>query len=541
MMKQLKQQFESCATLLVQYLRRDWKKILVWVLGLGLFCSVYVPAFEKVAQGNGHVGMFITMGNPAMIALVGPTPITSAADYTVGAMYAQEMLLFCSIMAMVVSILHVVGHTRHEEDLGLSEMIRAFPVGRQASSLAVVIETIGINLVLGVFTGVVMASFREASITFAGSMLFGLSLSVAGILGAAIALVFAQIMPTASGASGASLGVLGLLYILRAASDGHNETLSLVNPLGSTYLAYPMTQNRWWVLLIALGYPVVLFAVAALLENGRDMTASYIPERLGRSHARRGLLSVHGMLLRLNRGIIIAWLVAFACLGAVYGSIYGDMRTFLDSNQLMKMMFVDSGTSLEASFTSTILIVLSGLAAILPIVIVNKLYTEETRLHLSQIMSTQVTRSRLFWTNVALAFICAILGTLLTAGSLGAAAISSTSGHMSIGMGDFLAAGFNQLPVMLIFVSLAALLLGLAPQLGKVAYGYLTYAILLSYFGNMLDLPKWVTKTSPLNWMPRMPVDSFKLAPFLAVTAAVIVMTVLGAWGYSRRDMREGA
>jgi hypothetical protein len=38
-----------------------------------------------------------------------------------------------------------------------------------------------------------------------------------------------------------------------------------------------------------------------------------------------------------------------------------------------------------------------------------------------------------------------------------------------------------------------------------------------------------------------MPVDSFKLAPFLAVTAAVIVMTVVGAWSYSRRDMREGA
>ncbi|MCH4208800.1 ABC transporter permease [Bifidobacterium sp.] len=540
-MKQLNQQFESCTTLLVQYLRRDWKKILVWVLGLGLFCSVYVPAFEEVAQGNGHIGMFVTMGNPAMIALVGPTPVTSAADYTVGAMYAHEMLLFCSIMAMVVSILHVVGHTRREEDLGLSEMIRAFPVGRQASSLAVIIETVGINIVLGVFTAAVMASFHEASIRFAGSMLFGLSLSAAGILGTAIALVFAQVMPTASGASGASLGVLGALYILRAASDVSNETLSLINPLGSTYLTYPMTQNRWWVLFIALGYSAALFVIAALLENGRDMTASYIPERLGLSHARRGLLSVHGLLLRLNRGIIIAWLVAFACLGAAYGSIYGDMSSFLNSNQLMKSMFADSGVSLEASFTSTILIVLSGLAAILPIVVVNKLYAEETRLHLAQLMSTQVSRGRLFWTNTALAFICAVLGTLFTAGTLGAAALSSASGQLSIGMGDFLAAGFNQLPIMLIFVGLAALLLGLAPQLGKAAYGYLTYAILLSYFGNILDLPQWVMKTSPLNWMPRMPVESFDSAPFLLVAAAAIAMTIIGAWGYSRRDMHEGA
>lgn len=40
-----------------------------------------------------------------MIAMVGPTPASNAAEYTLGAMYANEMLLFCSLFAAVISVL----------------------------------------------------------------------------------------------------------------------------------------------------------------------------------------------------------------------------------------------------------------------------------------------------------------------------------------------------------------------------------------------------------------------------------------------------
>src|SRR5699024_10502027 len=107
------------------------------------------------------------------ISIVGPTPVEMASDYTVGAMYGHEMLLFCGLFAMIVSLLHVVSHTRKEEELGLTELIRSFQVGRQANSFAVIVQTILINCLLAFFIAGVMASFGVDSITTSGSILFG--------------------------------------------------------------------------------------------------------------------------------------------------------------------------------------------------------------------------------------------------------------------------------------------------------------------------------------------------------------------------------
>src|SRR5699024_11508676 len=100
------------------------------------------------------------------------------------------------------------------------------------------------------------------------------------------------------------------------------------------------------------------------------------------------------------KGTIISWMIAFIIMGAAYGSIYGDMQTFLESNEMMKEMFSHSGVSIEKSFTSTIMMVMIVLVSILPIVIVNKLFSEESSLHLSQIYAKKVTISKLFFTNI---------------------------------------------------------------------------------------------------------------------------------------------
>src|SRR5690625_2709548 len=175
----MKEKFARWDTLFVQYLKRDWKKIIVWVLGLGLFSAGFVPAFKEIAKGQGLIGMFETLKNPAMISIVGPTSAEVATDYTLGAMYAHEMLLFCGLFTIIVSALHVVSHTRKEEDLGLTELVRSFQVGRQANSLATMIETIFINVLLTLFIAVVMISFGAETITVEGSFLFGATVGMA--------------------------------------------------------------------------------------------------------------------------------------------------------------------------------------------------------------------------------------------------------------------------------------------------------------------------------------------------------------------------
>ncbi|MHC0551794.1 ABC transporter permease [Salinicoccus sp. CNSTN-B1] len=526
--------------LFLQYLKRDWKKMIIWIAGLGLFSAAYVPAFEEITKGQGLIGMYETLKNPAMISMVGPTPIEAAAGYTLGAFYAQNMLLFCSLFAMIISVLHVVSHTRKEEDLGLTELVRSFEVGRQANSFATMTETIFINFLLALFIAIIMISFGADTINAQGSFLFGASIGMAGMIGAGIALLMAQIMPTSSATTGSSLGLIGLLYIVRAATDISNTNLSMINPLGWTYLTYPFTENNWLPLVFALIFSVIIAIIAFALEGARDMGAGYLPEREGRANAKKSLLSVRGLFIKLNKGTIISWFVTFVVMGAAYGSIYGDMQTFLESSEVVKQMFTHSGISIEESFTSTIMMVLISLVAILPIAIVNKLFSEESRLRLSQLYATKMTRSRLYWTSIGLAVISGIVGILLASGGLGGTAINAMGDDGTMDLIDFLVAGYNFLPSVLFFIGLAALVLGWVPKFGKAVYIYLIYSFMLNYFGGILDLPEGLSKTAIQSWLPRMPMEDFDATVFITITVVSILLMIIGYLGYNRRDIKEG-
>lgn len=537
----LKQRFVRWDTLLLQYLKRDYKKLIIWILALGLFAAGFVPAFEEISKGEGLIGMFETLQNPAMISMIGPTPIKEAQDYTLGAMYAHEMLLFTAMGAMVMSILHVVGRTRKEEDQGLMELVRSFQIGRQANSFAVIKENVVINLILTLFIGVVMTSFGADSISAQGSFLFAATIGMAGIMGGAIALVMAQIMPSSSGATGSSLGIMGALYLLRGATDLSNVDLSMINPMGWTYLTYPFTNNNWMPILFAFIFSVLMVVIAFALEGGRDMGAGYLPERNGREHAKKSLLSVPGLFFKINKGVIIAWLITFFIMGATFGSIFGDMQTFLNSNDIVKQMFTYAGFSMEESFAGTIMMILVSLVCALPIVIVNKLFSIENNLNLSQLYATKATRTHFYWTTIILATLSGIVGILLTAGGLGGTAIATMGDTVTMEMSVFLASGFNLLPVVLFYTGLAAFAIGWLPRLGKLIYVYLGYAALFNYFLGILDLPDWFIKTAAINWLPKMPIEDFDMTVFIGMTAISIALMILGYIGYIRRDMREGA
>ena len=55
---------------------------MIWVLSVAIFSAGFVPSFKEMSKGNGTIGMFETLQNPAMISIIGPTPIETAKDYT---------------------------------------------------------------------------------------------------------------------------------------------------------------------------------------------------------------------------------------------------------------------------------------------------------------------------------------------------------------------------------------------------------------------------------------------------------------------------
>src|SRR5699024_12072562 len=102
-----------------------------------------------------------------------------------------------------------------------------------------------------------------------------------------------------------ALEIVGILYIIRAETDVSNVDLSMINPLGWTYLTYPFTENNWILLIFALAFSIIIVVIAFALERARDMGAGYLPERVGREHAKKSLLSVRGLFIKINKSVII--------------------------------------------------------------------------------------------------------------------------------------------------------------------------------------------------------------------------------------------
>lgn len=535
-MKEKVARFEQ---LFLIYLKRDWKKIVMWILLLGLFGGGFVPAFEELLQGDGLTAMYYTMDNPALVAMVGSTPVNSPEQYTLGAMYAQEMLLFTALISEIVSALHVVTHTRKEEDSGISEIINAFQVGRQANSIAVTLEVILINFLLTLFIMGALLVFDVPSITVEGSILFASSIGLAGILGAMIALVIAQIMPTASGTIGGSMALIGTFYMGRAITDIGAENLSRFNPLGWTYLIYPFTENNGDYLIYLALLSAVFLVIALILEGNRDLGEGYLPQRTGRQHASKSLQSVTGLFVRLNRSIILIWLMAFLLMGLAYGSIYGDLQVFVEGNDLIAQMFQAENMSIEDSFTGVITLVMVGLAAILPVAIVNRLFTEEREIHLNQLFATKVSRLKLFTVTITLAFISGVVGVALGSTGLAVSALASMEDTSNIGFTDFVVPALSQLPYVLFFIGLAAIALGFLPKLGKFTYIYLAFSFFVVYLKDLIGLPAWFVNLSVQSWLPQMPIEEFNPTVFIVLTLISLAMIVIGYIGYNKRDLIE--
>lgn len=94
--------------LLFVRIKQDYKRILLWIIGLNIFSAGFIPAFVEITKGEGLAGMYEIMKNPSMVSIVGPTPAKDLTEYTLGALYSHEMLLFCGLFSFIPSSLYVI-------------------------------------------------------------------------------------------------------------------------------------------------------------------------------------------------------------------------------------------------------------------------------------------------------------------------------------------------------------------------------------------------------------------------------------------------
>ncbi|WP_113827543.1 ABC transporter permease [Enterococcus cecorum] len=534
----MKNDFTQTFALLRFQLRQKWLWLSLWLLGLTAFAGGYVPAFEKIAEDQGKVGLFVTMQNPAMTAIVGPLPVDVANNYTVGVMYGHEMTLFIAVVTMMIAGSFMIEQTRKTEENGQLEILKSLRIGARAYSMAAILLVLMHTILMVALISGILVSYQVETVDLAGSSYFASTIGLASLLGASLAYVCAQIFPTSSQARGIFFSIVGLLYLFRASTDVSNLDFSKINPLAWTYLGQPFLRNNLNYTSALLVLTLVLFLVGMKLESQRDLGASLLAARKGKTQAKGYLTTPLGFIFYLNKGTIIAWFIADVIIALMYGSIYGDIDTFVNSNELISQMFANDASSLTDSFTSLIMVVMTAIGLVMPLVVVRKVHTEEAKSRLGYLVVHRVSRGKIYLSTLFLSLVFGLLAIVLNGISLGVAAVSSMKAENYDFVWTCLKAAMNQWPLVWLFVGLMLLSLSLPAVFGWLVYGLLGYSFCVTYFAVLLDLPKWVVHTSLFDLLAKMPMDKFALAPFIGLSVAGIVAMVIGWCLFTNKEIK---
>ena len=186
------------------------------------------------------------------------------------------------VIAALMSMFIIGRHTRAEEQSGRSELARASVLGRYASTAAALVVVTVANVALAAAIAVAMIGLGQPA---AGSVALGASLGGVGLAFAGVAVLAMQVNQSTGGAYGVVGAAIGLAYALRAAGDVGDGTLSWLSPIGWGQAMRPFADERWWPLLLMLGFGAVLVVAAFALLERRDDGAGLVAPRPGPAHA----------------------------------------------------------------------------------------------------------------------------------------------------------------------------------------------------------------------------------------------------------------
>jgi hypothetical protein len=262
-------------------------------------------------------------------------------------------------------------------------------VGRHAQTAAALIVA-GMNLAVGFLVTVGLVSL---DLPTAGSVVFGVSFCALGLVFAGIATVAAQVTENTRVVYGICGAVLGTAFVLRAAGDIGDGTLSWFSPIGWAQKTQPFAGERWWPLFIAAGFTVGLLAAAGALAARRDVGAGLVPPRPGPPVATPDLGRPLGLALRLQRGSLIGWSVGLFLAGVAFGWVANDVEGYVGDNQTLKDAIAQAGgASLTDSYLSTLLLMMALVTSGYTVQSTLRLRSEETGLRAEPLLATPVSR-----------------------------------------------------------------------------------------------------------------------------------------------------
>ncbi|GGH41887.1 exporter of polyketide antibiotics [Microbacterium album] len=523
-------------------MRRDRIRLTVWTLSIAAFTLYFAFALTTIFDEAALRARAAVMETPSGIVMGGPG--YGLDDYTPAVAMANEGITWIVLALAIMSILHVVRHTRLEEETGRSELVLASAVGRRAPGVAAML-TLGAHLLVtaAVATGAMLLGAPDAPLADTAAMMLGCALS-AFVFGA-VALVTSQITSHARTAIGLALAVFGLAFVVRAAGDLQERggsALSWLSPIAWAQQLRAFVDVRWWPLLLSLAAVVALLVVAALLSGRRDIGAGLVATRPGRRDARTTLrspmalawLQQRGALLWSTLGLGLLWFAS----GTMMSTLDDMVSDLVETNPIIGQLFGTDPSEFTTSFLGVMMLYISLCAAAYAIVAGQRPKGEETAGRLELPLAAPVSRAR--WLGGQLTV--AGLGTLvlLAASVYGLWAGAALVGVDDPGLGDYTAVFVSYTPAVLVFLGLTAALYGWAPRATGLAWLLLAFVFIAGMFGALFELPEWVLGISPFHWVPESFGDGVDGAGLAGLTAVAAALFLVGIVGFRRRDALSG-
>jgi ABC-2 type transport system permease protein len=528
------QLFTATGSLLRFALRRDRRRLLIWVLALGgltVYTAVGLDAIYPTAADR--QGRAAVIGTPAGVLLSGPGYGTD--DYTLGAMIANELALSVMVAAAIMASQLVVRHTRAEEESGRAELVRAAIVGRRAPLTAALLET---ALACAAVALVIAAGLAGSGLAATDSLALAAGIGLTALLFGAVAAVTAQLTEHARAASGWALAVLAAAVVVRGVGDmleTHGSPLSWISPIAWAQQTRAFVDLRWWPLLLSLALLAGLVVLAYRLVAVRDVGAGLVAPRPGRPTAASSLAGVTGLVLRLQRASALGWGIGVVLAGIVFGSLADAAADMVAGNEQLSRILGLAAGDLTDGFLATASQELGLVVAAFAIGSVLRQHTEETTGRTEVVLATAVDRRR--YLGGTLTVTAAVsTGMLVVAGfatGLTAAIVTGDGGRILSQVGVQLV----QLPAVLVCTGIAAALLGLAPRASALAWLVVVYSVVSVFFGVLLDLPGWALKLSPFGWLPKVPLEPMDWPALIGLVVVAAVLVVAGLVGFRRRDV----
>ena len=178
------------------------------------------------------------------------------------------------------------------------------------------------------------------------------------------------------------------------------------------------------------------------------------------------------------------------------------------------------------------------IVALIPAVqLMLKLVSDEQKGYLHQVYATATSRWRIWASYTGWALLTSAI--VLLAGLSGMYLMGLISMQHPISWLTYWHVFCAYVPAMLVMVAVASALAGWLPKWRYVAWAWVFYAFFSLYLGNLIELPKWARRLTPLGFVNKVPIKSLDWTTGGWCLALTVLILLIAALGYRQRDLAQ--